>query len=115
MMSKKNRNSQPQRQQVSNGNQPKPLGSVLNGLMSAVSQTTQVIGKDKPDWDESVFESLSASLPNERRDEFQNLLHQFMDLGKAVQAAITKANDSEEKLNAANGKLAEETKRLAEK
>lgn len=115
MMSKKNRNSQPQRQQVSNGNQPKPLGSVLNGLMSAVSQTTQVIGKDKPDWDESVFESLSASLPNERRDEFQNLLHQFMDLGKAVQAAITKANESEEKSNAANGKLSEEANRLAEK
>jgi hypothetical protein len=112
IMSKKNRNHQPPRQQSSNANQVKPLGSILNGLMSAVNQTTQALGSEKPEWDESIFESLNASLPEERRDQFQKVLQQFMDLGKSVQAAITKASEAESTSNAAKEKLAEEARRL---
>ncbi len=111
-MSKKNRNAQPQRQQGAITSQPKPLGSLIQGLMSAVSQSSQAVGSERPDWDESVFDSLNAALPENRREEFQGVLRQFMDLGKSVQVAITRAKDAETAASVAREKVDKEAAQL---
>lgn len=108
IMSKKNRNAPQQRVPSNGGTAAKPVGGILSGLMSAVYQSSEALGIEKPEWNEQLFESLNASLPEERREEFQGLLNRFMDLGKQVQAAITETKKATSEIDRAMAKLAED-------
>lgn len=111
-MSKKNRNAQPPRQQGANTSQPKLPGSLIQGLVSAVSQSSQAVGSERPDWDESVFDSLNAALPENKREEFHGVLNQFMELGKSVQVALTRSKAAETAASVAREKVDEDSAQL---
>jgi len=65
--------------------------AMLNGLLTSADRLVKLVRAPKPAWSEQIFEELHTALPEERRVEFQELLNQFMQLGKEASQALERA------------------------
>jgi len=92
--------------------------ALLSGLMPAVANTIKLVKAPQPVWSEQVFQELYAALPAEGREAFQEVLSQFMQLGKeanlALERAEQQANEQAASLAALNGQSAALEARSAE-
>lgn len=90
----------------------------LSGLLVAVNNMADAVQAPKPKWTEQIFEDLQAALHEERRHEFQEVLVNFMQLGKEASAAIERAaqhaSEYESKLETLNAESAAHGVRVEE-
>lgn len=80
----------------------------LSGLLTSVDNVVKLVRAPKPAWSEQLFEDLHAALAEERRPEFQELLNQFMQLGKDASHALERADQQAAQHEASMSALAEQ-------
>lgn len=82
--------------------------AMLSGLLTSADNLVKLVRAPKPAWSEQLFEDLYAALAEERRAEFQDLLNQFMQLGKDASLALERADRDVAEHEAKLGALAEQ-------
>ena len=88
MAKNKRKSSFPPQQQPVPALKPNPK---LSGLLVAVNNMADAVQAPKPQWTEQMLDDMQAALHEERRHEFQEMLANFMQLGKEASATVERA------------------------
>lgn len=85
---------------------------MLSGLLTSADNLVKLVRAPKPAWSEQLFADLHAALAEERRAEFQDVLNQFMQLGKDATQALERADHDAADYEVKRGALAEQRSAL---
>lgn len=111
MAKSKRKNSIPVPQQAALP--PPKANAKLSSLLVVVNNAAQALKVPIPEWTEPMFEDLQAAIKEERRDEFHQLLADFMELGKEAGAAVERSAQHAQEFDAKLAALDEQRAALA--
>ena len=101
MAKNKFKNNIQQAQSATPAGSQKSISPLLQRFIPTAEQTAKSIDVASPEWSVQTLESLRDAISPERREELEQVLHQFIELGNATQAALKSAEEAE-KLSRAN-------------
>lgn len=100
MAKNKFKNNIQQAQSSTHVGSQKSISPLLQRFIPTAEQTAKSIDVVSPEWNVQTLESLREAISSERREEFDQFLQQFIDLGNATQAALKSAEEAEKQSSA---------------
>ena len=115
MAKNKFKNNIQQAQSATPAGSQKSISPLMQRFIPTAEQTAKSIDVASPEWSVQTLESLRDAISPERREELEQVLHQFIELGNATQAALKSAEEAE-KLSSENAQaFAEQIDQLTAK